>query len=38
VLLCDEKGNLVDGDDIMAIAALDLLAQKRSPKKPWSPP
>jgi len=28
VLLCDEKGNLVDGDDIMAIAALDMLAQK----------
>jgi phosphoglucosamine mutase len=28
VLLCDEKGNLIDGDDIMAIAALDLLAQK----------
>ena len=28
VLLCDEKGQLVDGDDIMAIAALDMLAQK----------
>ena len=28
VLLCDEKGNLIDGDDIMAIAALDMLAQK----------
>ncbi|MBI3848946.1 MAG: phosphoglucosamine mutase [Verrucomicrobia bacterium] len=27
VLMCDESGNLVDGDDIMAIAALDLLAQ-----------
>jgi phosphoglucosamine mutase len=27
VLLCDETGKLVDGDDIMAIAALDLLAQ-----------
>jgi phosphoglucosamine mutase len=27
VLLCDEKGMLIDGDDIMAIAALDLLAQ-----------
>jgi phosphoglucosamine mutase len=27
VLLCDETGNLTDGDDIMAIAALDLLAQ-----------
>jgi len=28
VLLCDEKGSLIDGDDIMAIAALDMLAQK----------
>ncbi|HTY87626.1 MAG TPA: phosphoglucosamine mutase [Candidatus Acidoferrum sp.] len=28
VLLCDEKGNLIDGDDVMAIAALDMLAQK----------
>ena len=27
VLLCDEKGKLIDGDDIMAIAALDMLAQ-----------
>src|SRR3989440_10698993 len=27
VLLCDERGQLFDGDDIMAIAALDLLAQ-----------
>src|SRR5436190_12695286 len=27
VLLCDERGRLIDGDDIMAIAALDLLAQ-----------
>ena len=27
VLLCDEKGTLIDGDDIMAIAGLDLLAQ-----------
>lgn len=27
LLLCDETGNLIDGDDIMAIAALDLLAQ-----------
>src|SRR5213595_159979 len=27
VLLCDEAGKLVDGDDIMAIAGLDLLAQ-----------
>ena len=27
VLLCDEQGQLIDGDDILAIAALDLLAQ-----------
>jgi phosphoglucosamine mutase len=27
VLLCDENGKLIDGDDIMAIAALDLLSQ-----------
>src|SRR5215831_4371598 len=27
VMLCDETGKLMDGDDIMAIAALDLLAQ-----------
>jgi phosphoglucosamine mutase len=26
VLLCDEAGRLIDGDDIMAIAALDMLA------------
>jgi len=26
VLLCDETGTLIDGDDIMAIAALDMLA------------
>ena len=28
VLLCDETGALIDGDDIMDIAALDMLAQK----------
>ena len=27
VLLCDEKGSLIDGDDIMAIAALEMLAE-----------
>jgi phosphoglucosamine mutase len=27
LLLCDEAGQLIDGDDIMAIAALDFLAQ-----------
>jgi phosphoglucosamine mutase len=29
VLLCDEHGELVDGDEIMAIAALDLLKKGR---------
>jgi phosphoglucosamine mutase len=33
VLLCDEKGNLIDGDDIMAIAALEMLAEKSLAKK-----
>src|SRR5690348_6626394 len=33
VLLCDESGHLIDGDDIMAIAALDLLAQDALPRK-----
>ncbi len=33
VLLCDEKGNLIDGDDIMAIAALEMLAEKTLLKK-----
>jgi phosphoglucosamine mutase len=27
VLLCDETGALIDGDDIMAIAGLDMIAQ-----------
>jgi phosphoglucosamine mutase len=27
LLLCDEAGNLIDGDDIMAICALEMLAQ-----------
>ena len=27
VLLCDEKGEIVDGDEILAIASVDLLAQ-----------
>jgi phosphoglucosamine mutase len=26
VLMCDERGELIDGDDIMAIAALEMLA------------
>jgi len=33
VLLCDEKGQLIDGDDIMAIAALDMLARKTLAEK-----
>jgi len=33
VLLCDENGRLIDGDDIMAIAALDMLAQKTLAEK-----
>ena len=33
VLLCDEKGNLIDGDDIMAIAALNMLMQKTLAEK-----
>ena len=33
VLLCDEKGKLIDGDDIMAIAALDMLAQETLAEK-----
>jgi phosphoglucosamine mutase len=33
VLLCDEAGKLTDGDDIMAIAALDMLAQGRLSEK-----
>jgi phosphoglucosamine mutase len=33
VLLCDEAGQLIDGDDIMAIAALDMLAQKTLAEK-----
>lgn len=33
VLLCDENGKLIDGDDIMAIAALDMIAQGTLAKK-----
>jgi phosphoglucosamine mutase len=29
VLLCDETGTLIDGDDIMAIAGLDLLSRNQ---------
>src|SRR6266849_4004668 len=33
VLLCDETGSLIDGDDIMVIAGLDMLAQGSLAKK-----
>ncbi|HAM71432.1 MAG TPA: phosphoglucosamine mutase [Verrucomicrobiales bacterium] len=33
VLLCDERGSVIDGDDIMAITGLDLLAQGRLERK-----
>jgi phosphoglucosamine mutase len=33
VLLCDERGTLLDGDDIMIIAGLDMLAQGTLAKK-----
>jgi phosphoglucosamine mutase len=33
VLLCDETGTLIDGDDIMAIAARDLLTAGNLPHK-----
>jgi len=31
--LCDENGTLIDGDDILAIAGLDLLAQGKLAKR-----
>jgi phosphoglucosamine mutase len=33
ILLCDEKGRLIDGDDILAILALERLASGTLPKK-----
>jgi phosphoglucosamine mutase len=33
ILLCDEKGKLIDGDDILAILALEGLAKGTLPKK-----
>src|ERR1700760_4526532 len=33
VLLCDEKGEIVDGDEILAIAAIDFLRSERLHKK-----
>lgn len=33
VLLCDEAGNLIDGDDIMAISALQMLSDGTLQKK-----
>jgi len=33
VLLCDETGTLIDGDDIMAVVTLDMLVQKTLAQK-----
>ena len=33
VLLCDETGRLIDGDDIMAIAAIEMLAENTLAEK-----
>jgi phosphoglucosamine mutase len=33
VLLCDENGTLIDGDDIMAIATMEMLAEKTLAEK-----
>jgi len=33
VIVCDEKGRIVDGDHVMAICAADLLARKKLRKK-----
>ena len=33
VLLCDENGKLIDGDDVMALAALEMLEQKTLAEK-----
>jgi phosphoglucosamine mutase len=33
VLLCDEQGKLIDGDDIMAIAGLDMMQKGQLAKK-----
>ncbi len=33
VLLCDEHGTLIDGDDIMAIATLDMIAENTLAEK-----
>jgi len=33
VIVCDEKGNIVDGDHVMAVCAADLIARKKLRKK-----
>jgi len=33
VQLCDEQGNLVDGDDILAVTALEMLSQNTLPER-----
>src|SRR5260370_31947063 len=37
VLLCDENGEIVDGDEILAIAALDLLESNQLRDNPLAP-
>jgi len=37
LIVCDEQGNIVDGDHIMAICAEDLLKRRKLKKKPWWP-
>jgi phosphoglucosamine mutase len=33
VIVCDEKGSIVDGDHVMAVCAADLIARKKLKKK-----
>src|SRR6516162_2617983 len=33
LVLCDERGRMIDGDDVMAIAALEMLAQRSLAEK-----
>ncbi|MCK5227514.1 MAG: phosphoglucosamine mutase, partial [Desulfobulbaceae bacterium] len=33
VIICDEKGNIIDGDHIMAICAADMMKRKKLKKK-----
>ena len=38
VVLCDEHGNVVDGDAVMALCATRMLKEKRSRSRRWSRP